>query len=102
MHYQLEDIINKELLFNHAINLLIADIDDKVGQHILSWYVLNELPLDHTEEEFHQKYELLLTQGTLVSLCDKQLLEFDFETQTYTTTKLGEEVKRKINGNNSK
>jgi hypothetical protein len=99
MNYQLESIINKETLFDHAIKLLLVDDNDSVGQQILSWYVLNELPEGHTEDEFHEKYELYLIQGTLKSLCAKDLLDFDFESKTYVTTELGEKVKKGLNDN---
>lgn len=95
MNYQLEDIINKEKLLDYAIKRLIEDKDDEICHNILSWYILNELPLDHTEEEYIEKYTTYLARGVLRSLSNKEILEFNFDKQEYELTELGIEVQKK-------
>lgn len=100
MRFQLEAIVTKEQLLKYAVNNWNKDRNCEISEDIIYWYIINELYGDGDEEVFDEdlilkKFNEYVAKYTLLSLCEKGLAEYDFDTNKYKITEVGKkEVKK--------
>lgn len=85
----LEELITPEQLLKYAVNNYNTNPDCEISEDIISWYIFSKND-EISEEDFHKEFHRYVSEYTLVSLCEKGVIEYDFLEGEYHLTKNGE------------